>query len=85
MAKKPGWQPGDPLPENELWTIVMVAQFAKRSTRTIRRRGIPQVPGEPGRYDPKVVRAWFTEEFQNVGVYRRARDRASRDPSHREV
>ena len=61
------WAPGEPLPEGELWTLAMVAQFAKRSIRTIQRRGVPQVPGERGLYDPAVVRAFFSREFQSVG------------------
>jgi hypothetical protein len=62
------WCPGDPLPEGELWTTAMVAQYAKRSTRTVQRSGCPKVA--PGLYDPATVRAFFREGLALAGLVR---------------
>lgn len=59
------WKPGDPLPEGELWTLAMVAQFAKRTPRTVQRWGIPK-KGR-GLYDPRTVRA-FIDANHHLGA-----------------
>lgn len=64
------WKWGDPLPEDTLWTKEMVAYYIHRSTRTVERSGCPNA-GIPGRYEPRVVRAFFTGEFQRVGIGKR--------------
>lgn len=53
------WQPGDALPHDEIWTWAMVEQYSKRSRRTLQRRGLQHIPGEPGLFDPATVRAFF--------------------------
>lgn len=53
------WKPGDTLPHDELWSWEMVEQFTKRHRRTLQRRGLPHIPGEPGLFDPATVRAFF--------------------------
>lgn len=47
--------------ETTLWTIDDVAAYLKKSPRTVRRLAPPRadVPGQP-RYEPAVIRAWFS-------------------------
>jgi len=59
------WRPGDALPDDTLWTTAMVAQYIRKSERTVQRSGCPQ-SGVIGRYEPAVVRAFFSRSVQRI-------------------
>lgn len=52
------WKPGDPLPEGELWTLPMAAQYLKQQPQTVRRGDCPRIPGRPLTFIPHEVREY---------------------------
>lgn len=56
------WQPGDTLPEDELWTLPMAAQFLKKNAETVRRSDCPRIPGRPLTFIPREVREYARKQ-----------------------
>lgn len=52
------WKRGDPLPEGELWTLAMTAQYLKKSEDTVRKSDCPRIPGRPLTFIPEEVKAY---------------------------
>jgi hypothetical protein len=52
------WRPGDPLPNDELWTLPMAAQYLKRHPEVVRRSDVPRIPGRPLTFRPEEVKEY---------------------------
>jgi hypothetical protein len=67
VSTLPTWRPGDPLPQDGLWTQAMVAQYAQVSLRTVQRLPIRRADAPGAKYDPADVRAFFSRELRRAG------------------
>lgn len=52
------WHPGDPLPNDTLWTLPMAAQYLRQHPEVVRRSDCPRIRGRPLTFIPEEVREY---------------------------
>jgi hypothetical protein len=56
------WKPGDPLPNDTLWTLSMAAQYLRKAPQTVRRSDCPRIPGHPLTFIPQEVHEYARKQ-----------------------